>query len=63
LKVCSLNGEVFIHSLAVVRFATKMDLREVIRPSHINHTNIIMAVKEIKDPIEETIFHDVKASG
>jgi hypothetical protein len=38
-------------------------LRDLANLSQMIHINMIMAQNEIKDPIEETTFHEVKASG
>jgi hypothetical protein len=63
LKVCSLTGVGFSHS-RVEGFLLKNNwFREFLMASHMIHMKKITARNEIKDPREETIFHEVKASG
>jgi hypothetical protein len=37
--------------------------REEDRDSHTIHINMITDIKEIKEPRDDTIFHEVNASG
>jgi len=61
--VCSKIGFAFIHSIAVVVFVVLMVLRVEMTPSHKIHMNSITDKKETKDPSEDAMFQDVKASG
>jgi len=63
LKVCSLIGEAFIHSIEDEMEFVLIIGRVALKLSQMIHINIIMDKNEIKDPKEEIIFQVVKASG
>lgn len=63
LKVCSLTGVALSHSIELFLLFVEIDLREVDKASQIIHIKKITDTKEIRDPKDETIFHEIKASG
>lgn len=63
MKVCSLTGDGFIHSIEADTPYVLIVPRVEARLSQIIHINMITETKEIREPREETMFHGVKASG
>lgn len=63
LKVCSLTGEGCIHSMFEVLLDREIVFCELDSASHIIQTNIVTARNDTRDPRDETMFHEVKASG
>lgn len=63
MKVCSLIGEEWIHSVETFLLLKLIVLRELLKASQMIHINMITAENEIKDPIDEMIFQEVNASG
>jgi len=63
LKVCSLIGEEFIHSIEEGMEFVLILGRVVLSLSQMIHINIIIDKNETKDPKEEIMFQVVKASG
>jgi len=63
LKVCSDTGVVLFHSSAEGTLWDIIILLVLVRDSQRIHAKNNVDIKEIKEPKEETIFHEVKASG
>ena len=63
LNVWSKAGWSCIMSIVLGRWCVKASTRLLLRASHIIMANIIVAVSEITEPMEEITFHVVKASG
>lgn len=63
LKVCSLIGEGFSHSMLDVFLCRKIGFCEFESASQMIQANMVTARNEIRDPRDEMIFHEVKASG
>lgn len=61
--MCSSTGDENFHSVEEFNPLEKITLREFLKASHTSHINIIADTNEIRDPTEETTFHEVKASG
>jgi hypothetical protein len=63
LKVCLITGVLFIHSNVEDVLDLEYRFRVLDMLSHKIHINRMIDNTEINDPIEETIFQVVKASG
>jgi hypothetical protein len=63
LKVCSLTGEGYNHSMFEVFLERKIGFCEFASASQMIQANIVTARNEMRDPNDEMIFHEVKASG
>lgn len=57
------GGQPYNHSIFVVVSSTDVTSRFEANASQIIKTITTTAVREIKDPIEDTVFHVVYASG
>jgi len=53
------GGQPWSHSTFVVVSSTDRTSRLAAKASHKINKNIITAIREIRDPIEETVFHRV----
>jgi len=61
--VCSLTGSSFTHSFDEFRDPVNSHLRLSVAPSHRIHIIKNIENREIVEPIEETVFQVVYASG
>jgi len=57
------NGSTSLHSIEVGMWGLAITLRCEANASHKMKMNSINAVKDRRDPIEETTFHFINASG
>jgi hypothetical protein len=57
------GGEEFFHSKDEDKKNILISFRLDLKASQIINIKIIRLIREIKDPIEEIIFHDKKVSG
>jgi hypothetical protein len=61
--LCSAGGRFWIHSIEFLVWVGNKICRFVLILSQIMKINIITLTSEIVDPIDETMFHVVYASG
>jgi len=63
LNVCSSGGVELFNSMEDCIKLIEIEGRDADKASHISQTSNIIEINEIRDPIEDTTFHVVKASG
>lgn len=61
--MCSLTGEGYSHSMFEVFLDRKIGFCEFASASQMIQANMVTARNEIRDPKDEIMFHEVKASG